>query len=108
MPGRGSWARGRAPGGRRSSGARPRAGVVRSAPPSLLGGLLQALLGLLLRLGGPLLGVLDAFLGRVGGPLRRAAGAVAHRRLALGVDRGEQQTAQQAEVLQEVDELPLL
>src|SRR3954447_13220371 len=106
MPQPGSWARGRAPGGRRSSGARPRAGEGSSAlrlPDRLLEALL---LGPLLRLGGALLGLREALLGRFGGLVRGAAGAVADRRLALGVDGGEQQPAEQTGVLQEVRDLP--
>src|SRR4051794_23145360 len=89
-----------------------RKAILRSAPAGvcgaasavalLLGLLLVLLRGLLLRLGRPLLRLGEALLGGVGGLGRRTAGAVPDRRLALGVDGGQQQPAEQAGVLQEV------
>ena len=85
----------------RGRGRKRRAQLLPSGSPSSLPSS-----GPLLRLGRALLGLREALLGGVGGLARGPAGPVADRRLALGVDGGEQQPAQQPGVLQEVRELP--
>ena len=76
-------------------------GSVSSSPSSGLA-FLGLLRGLLLGLGRALAGLLVALLGRLGGELGGPPRPVADGRLALRVDGGEQQPAQQAGVLEEV------
>src|SRR3712207_5697058 len=86
------------------SAAAGASGVLSGRPCSAL--LLELLLGLLLRLGGALGGLLEALLRRRGGGLGAPAPPVADRRLALGVDGSQQQPAEEAGVLQQVRDLP--